>query len=78
MSNKLELTVFADVNGTRFQAVYEVKGEKVELTSADFGDGATALNGVDPHVVAERLLREIVEQGSKTSVGVIMRDDGTS
>ena len=62
------------MNGTTFQGVYEVEENRLELTSHDFGEGSAQLDGADPQAVAERLLREIVEQGMETST-TIMRDD---
>lgn len=78
MSDKLELTVQTEVNGTTFQAIYEVKGKVLELTSQDFGEGSAPLDGVDPEVVAERVLRDVVERGVKTSDIAIMPDNETS
>lgn len=78
MSDKLELTVQIEVSGTTFQAVYGVKGKVLELTSPDFGEGSAPLDGADPEIVAERVLRGVVEQGMRTAVGVIMRDDETN
>ena len=75
MSEKRELTAFVAVNGTTFQGVYEVKGKVLELTSPDFGEGSAPLDGADPQAVAERVLRDLVEQGVKTSNLEIMPDD---
>ena len=78
MSDEIEITVQIQVNGTTFQAVYEIKGNLLELTSHDFGEGSAPLNGADPQAVAERVLRDLVEQGVKTSTLAIMPDDETS
>ena len=75
MSEKLELTAFVEVNGTTFQGIYEVKGNRLELTSPDFGEGSAPLDDADPQAVAERVLRDLVEQGVKTSKVEIMPDD---
>ena len=75
MSEKRELTAFVAVNGTTLQGVYEVKGKVLELTSPDFGEGSAPLDGADPQAVAERVLRDLVEQGVKTSKVEIMPDD---
>ena len=78
MSEKLELTAYVEVNGTTFLGIYEVKGNRLELTSGDFGEGAALLDGADPQAVAERVLRDLVEQGVKTSKVEIMPDDEVS
>ena len=75
MRVKPELMAFVEVNGTTFRGIYEVKGNRLELTSHDFGEGSAPLDGVDPQAVAERVLRDLVEQGVKTSKVEIMPDD---
>ena len=75
MSEKLELTAFVEVNGTTFQGIYEVKGNRLELISHDFGEGSAPLDGADPQAVAELVLQALVEQGVKTSDLAIMPDD---
>lgn len=78
MSDKLGVTIQTEVNGTTFRGVYEVKGNRLELTSMDFGEGSAPLDGADPKAVAERVLRGVVERGVKTADGMIMRDDETN
>ena len=78
MSDKLEITIQTEVNGTIFRGVYEVKGNRLELTSLDFGEGSAPLDGADPEAVAERVLRSVVERGMKTAGGMIMRDGETN
>ena len=75
MRVKLELMACVEVNGTTFRGIYEVKGNRLELTSHDFGEGSAPLDGADPQAVAERVLRDLVEQGVKTSKVEIMPDD---
>lgn len=65
------------MNGTTFQGIYEVEGNRLELTSPDFGEGSAPLDGADPQAVAERVLRDLVEQSVKTSKVEIMPDDET-
>ncbi len=78
MSEKLELTTSVEVNGTRFRGIYEVKGNRLELTSQEFGEGSAPLDGADPQAVAERVLRNLVEQGVKASSVPFMPDDETN
>ena len=66
------------MNGTTFQAVYEVKGDMLEMTNPEFGEGAAILDGADPQAVAEAVLRNVVEQGMRTSNIAIMPDDETN
>ena len=75
MSEKLELTTSVEVNGTTFRGTYEVEGNRLELTSGDFGEGSAPLDGADPQAVAERVLRDLAEQGVKASSVEIMPDD---
>ena len=74
MRVKPELMAYVEVNGTTFRGIYEVKGNRLELTSHDFGEGSAPLDGADPQAVAERVLRDLVEQGVKTSNVEIMPD----
>ena len=75
MRVKLELMACVEVNGTTFRGIYEVKGNRLELTSHDFGEGSAPLDGADPQAVAERVLRDLVKQGVKTSNVEIVPDD---
>ena len=75
MRVKPELMAYVEVNGTTFRGIYEVKGNRLELTSHDFGEGSAPLDGADPQAVAERVLRDLVEQGVKTNKVEIMPDD---
>ena len=53
--------VHAKVRGTSVVGSYEVKGDTVLLTSADFGEASSKLDDAAPQEVAERLLRELAE-----------------
>ena len=75
MRVKPELTDFVEVNGTTFRGIYEVEGNRLDLTSHDFGEGSAPLDGADPQAVVERVLRDLVEQGVKTNKVEIMPDD---
>lgn len=57
----LGITIHTKVRGTTVTGGYEVEGDTVVLTSFDFGEASSKLDGAAPQQVAERLLRGLAE-----------------
>ena len=67
--------VHVQVNGTTVMAEYEVVDGILLLISTDFGDVSVELGGLQPEVVAVRVLREKAEAAMARGGDHIMRDD---
>ena len=61
ISGGLETDIRIKVRGVSVMGNYDVEGDTVLLTSADFGEASAKLNGAAPQDVAERLLQELAE-----------------
>ena len=71
-----ELTTFyTHLDGTTLMGEYEVVGDAVLLSSADFGEASAGLDGLAPEVVALRLLRQMAQVAMAQSGERYMRDD---
>ena len=57
----LGMTIRTKVHGTTVIGGYEVEGDTVVLTSFDFGEASSKLDGAAAQEVAERLLRGLAE-----------------
>ena len=57
----LGISIHTEVRGTVVTGDYEVRGDTVLLTSSDFGEASSKLEGAAPQAVAERLLRGLAE-----------------
>ena len=71
----LGISIQTEVRGTTVIGDYEVRGDTVLLTSSDFGEASSKLDGTAPQAVAERLLRELATAAMALPGLPILTDD---
>ena len=70
-----ETSIRVQVQGTTFMAVYEVLDGTLMLTSADFGEAQSPLDGRTPEQAAADLLRTLAEAAMAGDGDTYLRDD---
>lgn len=68
-------TLYVQIDGTTLMGEYEVLGDAVMLSSADFGEASAGLDGQEPEAVASRLLLEMARAAMAQCGEPFMRDD---